>query len=134
MFGFFESNEQKADKACAKGCMAMLHGDNASAIEYFKKAVWLNPNHYEAWNNYGVVLGLHTIALHEAKKCFEKAISLKPDYEKSIRGLGLIEKNLGNDDRAIELFRRLEQEFGYRPEKDLSLTDEEFNWLLDHDL
>lgn len=132
MFGLFESDEQKADKACAKGCLAMLRGDYGDSIEHFKKAVWLNPNHYEAWNNFGVVLGLHSNAQQEAKKCFEKALALKPDYWNAIRGLAIMEKELGNEERALMLFQRLVDEFGYNPCKDAALDDSLFDWLSKH--
>lgn len=132
MFGLFESNEQKADKACAKGCMALMLGRHKNAVEHFKKAVWLNPYHYEAWNNFGVVLSFQPAALQEAKKCFEKALSLKPDYLNSIRGLAVVEKMLGNEKHSLELFRRLIKDFGYNPCKDETLSDSFFDWLNNH--
>ena len=110
----------------------MMLGRHEKAVEHFKKAVWLNPNHHEAWNNFGVVLGLNPATLQEAKKCFEKALSLKPNYQNAIRGLAIAEKGLGNESRSLELFRRLIKEFKYNPCKDATLSDSLFDWLNGH--
>ncbi len=49
------------------------------AALWYEKVLSMDPGHVEALNNRGV-LHLHEKSYSAARKCFEKAIRLKPDY------------------------------------------------------
>ncbi len=46
------------------------------AVESYRKCLKHDPKHAACWNNLGVALG----EADEAKKCFEKAIEIRPEY------------------------------------------------------
>lgn len=48
-------------------------------------------------------------SLHEARDAFEKARQYDPTYQMAMYNLALVELNLGNNDRAIELLKLLEE-------------------------
>ncbi len=58
-----------------------LHRDGrmTDAGLWYEKVLSMDPGHVEALNNRGV-LHLHEKSYSAARKCFEKAIRLKPDY------------------------------------------------------
>lgn len=79
----------------------------AAADEYFKKAIALDPDFVQAYNNYGVYLSL-VGKDREAVQYFQKAGSTL-GYEsrtKALENLGLIYKKLGDKAAAKEAFIR----------------------------
>ncbi len=52
------------------------------ALQSFKKALELNPDNYEAWNNIGVLMW-SVNKLEDAYKYFKKALDIKPDYKEA---------------------------------------------------
>jgi len=61
----------------------------SNAISEYKKAVKLDEQCYEAYNNMGVVLGL-TGKAKEAVKILNKGIAVKPDFPVFYKNLGII--------------------------------------------
>lgn len=79
-------------------CLGMLcnrHHD--SLINYcYDRALQLDPQNVEAWNNKGAILELmggHNNAL----VCYERALEIRPGYPSAMRNLELLLKKLGRD-------------------------------------
>lgn len=70
------------------GISAVEKGQYELALTYLNKAVQLQPDSHQAWNNTGVCY-LRMGDYQAAEKCFDKALELNPDYK-----LVLINKNL----------------------------------------
>ena len=66
-------NHKKAIKNNDKGCLFIEQGRLSSAEKCFKKAVKLNPNYAEAYNNLGNILQLQG-KNDQAVVCLKKAI------------------------------------------------------------
>ena len=70
------------------------------AIKYFKKAVELDSNYYEALNNLGnayMCLG----NFNEAINIYEKVLALKPEYAAGYNNLASAQNDLGEFEKAI---------------------------------
>ena len=81
-------------------------GDHVKAIEYFDKAIELNPTYEKAWYNKG--FGLGELGRHEeAIECFDKAIKINPNYEKAWNNKGFGLGELGRHEEAIECFDKV---------------------------
>jgi len=59
----------------------------AEALQAQRKAVQINPEYYEAWNNLSNALRLEG-HLDEADGCAERALEIKPDYAFAYNSLG----------------------------------------------
>jgi len=76
-----------------------------TAVEYYKKAIAINPSYYKAHYNLGGVL--HNLGkLNTALESFEKAISIEPNYAEAHNNIGNLFKELGQFDNAIKSFRK----------------------------
>jgi Tfp pilus assembly protein PilF len=78
-------------------------GKHNEAIEYFDKAIKIDPNYADAWNNKGVALknlGKH----NEAIECYDKAIKIDPNYALAWNNKGLALYNLGKYNESIECY------------------------------
>ena len=86
--------------ACYQGL-----GQHETAVEYYKKAITLDPSYYKAHYNLGGVfqeLG----KLNASIKSFENALSIKPDYAEAHNNIANVFKDLNQFDNAIKSFRR----------------------------
>ena len=73
------------------------------AIEYYEKALKINPNHAYTLNNKGIALG--KLKKHdEAIKCFDKAIEIKPDFAGAWTNKGIALDKLGQREEALKAF------------------------------
>jgi Tfp pilus assembly protein PilF len=72
-----------------------------SALEYYQKALEINPNHAEVYNSMGVLLYGQN-KLKEALQCFEKAIEISPQYAQAYTNAGGAMLKLGNAHKALE--------------------------------
>lgn len=80
-------------------------GNLIKAEEYLRKAIALQSNNAELYNNLGLVLqGMGRI--DEAVEFFQKAISLNPNLADAYYNLGNIFRELWNIDKAIECYQR----------------------------
>lgn len=128
MFGLFESKKEKQDKLQRKGMTAMASGQFSAAEGYFLKAVELDIfNAAEAWIGLGS-LYFSVDMNSKAKGCFETALGQKPDDYHAIRGMALVERRIGNDEHAVELFRQLQTKFDYNPYEDPTQASDQ-NWF-----
>ena len=134
MLGLFESKQEKIEKLVRKGFSAIPDGRFNAAESCFLKAMDLDLfNATDAWIGLGA-LYYSTGFLDKAKSCFATAIDQRRDDYHAIRGMALVEKRLGNDEYAVEMFGRLEREFGYKPSEDPTLTVGDKNWFQNYDL
>ncbi len=62
-----------------KGVALLNLGNYEEAIKCYDKAIEIEPNNAEAWNNKGIVLG-RLSKYEEAIACYDKAIEIEPDY------------------------------------------------------
>ena len=77
--------------------------DYSKAIEYFDKAIDLNPNYIYAYLFKGLALCLLDKE-EEAIQCFDKAIALNPDNALAYNNKGFALKILGKYEEAIECY------------------------------
>ena len=81
----------------------------------YRKALSIDPDHAETYNNMGNVLSGHG-KTDKAILCFKKALRLKPDDFKTYINLGTAFKNQGKMSMAVEAYKRvLEIEPGCAP-------------------
>ena len=59
------------------------------AISVYEKAIELNPEYYEAYNNLGVALGKNE-QYEEAEKVLKQVIKLQPDFVEGHYNLAII--------------------------------------------
>ncbi len=77
-----------------------------NAIEQYKKIVEQDPKDADSW----LMLGrLHKIGQDsvESEKAYKKALELEPDNEYALSGLAFVYSELGDNARALEMWRRL---------------------------
>ena len=78
-------------------------GSYEEAIESYKRALKINPNYFEVYNNLGV-------ALNDSKKpkdaisYLRKALKINPHYPEAYNNLGNALKEIGKLDQAIESY------------------------------
>jgi tetratricopeptide (TPR) repeat protein len=102
------------------GCAYSWAGQSDTALHYFDKAIELNPDYAEAYNNRGADLyRVHRLA--EALRDLDEAIKLKPAYANAycnraaVRlSAGRYNEALADCDRAIELLPEYAQAYGNR--------------------
>ena len=75
------------------------------AISFYDRAIELNPNYDDAWNNKGLALdelGRNEVAL----QAFDKAIELNPDDSVAWQNIGIVLRKLGHDKEAKIAFKK----------------------------
>jgi tetratricopeptide (TPR) repeat protein len=91
------------------GFVFELINENENALDAYDRAIEINPQNSDAWNNKGVSLGKLN-RLNDALVAFDRAIELNPKYFEALYNKGLalgklerLEDALTAYDRAIEL-------------------------------
>ena len=79
-------------------------GEYENAIQWYRKALDLNPDNAPAHNNWGTCL-LHLGKLEEAKAHFARAIALRPDLPEAHCGVGIALRRENKLREAAESFR-----------------------------
>ena len=98
-------NHKKAIKNNDKGCLFLEQGSLSLAEKCFKKAVKLNPNYVEAYNNLGNILQLQG-KNDEAVGYLGKAIEIEPNFSQAYYNLGNALKQLGEIDDAFASYQK----------------------------
>ncbi|MDR0976481.1 MAG: tetratricopeptide repeat protein [Prevotellaceae bacterium] len=80
-----------------------LYTDHVKALNCYDKALELEPDNVEAWNDKGLLL-YFTKRHDEAITCFDKAIELEPDNNKAWYNKGLLLYSTKHYDEAITCF------------------------------
>ncbi|MHA1243287.1 MAG: tetratricopeptide repeat protein, partial [Candidatus Heimdallarchaeota archaeon] len=82
-------------------------GDADEAIIWWKKTIEHDPEHFLAWYNLGNVYFWGKEDLENAFEHWEKALELKPDDIDLNYNMGNAYKELKQNDKAIECYKRL---------------------------
>lgn len=72
---------------------------------WYEKVISMDPGHVEALNNRGV-LHLHKKNYSAARKCFEKAIRLKPDYVDPYYNLACVSVAQGQPEQGLRYLKK----------------------------
>lgn len=87
------------------GVNAMARADYRTAIELFDKMIEVAPQFSEGWNKRATVLYL--IGEYERSRAdVAKTLELEPRHFGALSGLGLIYVAEGDDEKALDAFRR----------------------------
>ena len=87
------------------GASAAQIGKPNEAVLAFKKAISINPNNAEAYNNLGNVHKDQGM-LEEAIEAFKQAVTIKPDFAEGYCNIGITFHNQGKFDDAIEALQK----------------------------
>ncbi|NER36118.1 MAG: serine protease [Oscillatoria sp. SIO1A7] len=96
---------ENAEEAWNRGRARLDLGNYERAIEYFNKAISLNPNYADAYNDRGRAYrrrGSHERAIEN----FERAISLNPNHAEAYNNRGFAYSDLRSYERAIADFNQ----------------------------
>jgi len=97
-----------------KGVTLFFSGKHKEAIEYFDKAIEVDPNFIHAWSNKG--RSLSELGNHEAAlECCEKVVELDPQFEFAFHNKGCELCQIGRYEEAIEYF---DKAFEFHPNKE----------------
>lgn len=78
--------------------------DNKNAINFYKKAIVVNPNYTDGWFNLGLVYANENNN-GKAKECFHRVITLNPNYGYAYYALGLAYEQDGNEKEALNNYK-----------------------------
>jgi tetratricopeptide (TPR) repeat protein len=98
------------------------NGNNADAmkaLEYFDKAIELNPLNFIAWMNKGLIFKKLNMQ-DEAIMCYDRAIQIKPKYPNSWINKGVLLGCIGKIQEAIECFETV---LDIAPDNELALRN-----------
>ncbi|MGE5497718.1 MAG: tetratricopeptide repeat protein, partial [Syntrophothermus sp.] len=99
-----------ADKNSALGYYSLAvcfqaKENNERALQYYLKALEINPDYLDALNNLGL-LYVSLKKIEDAERCYEKALDIDPDYYNCITNWGALKVNQDYLQDGIELFDR----------------------------
>ena len=110
-FFFYDSYKRQGDKL--KGYYWVYKGDKAlkkeklqEAIYCYEKGVKYHPTHYKALYNLGNIYVVYE-DYYSALKNYEKALNIKPDYERARIDYALILSQVYRVDDAIEQYKKV---------------------------
>ena len=86
-----------------QGVYFSIKGDEDAAIEWYGKALEVNPKDSDAMRVMGIALG-KTDKLNESIEWFDKALEVNPKDSDAMRNKGVSLSKKGNEDAAIEWF------------------------------
>ena len=80
-------------------------GDLEAAIDSYKQALKIKPDHADAYNNMGNALKAKG-DLEAAIDSYKKALKIKPDYAEAYSNMGVALKAMGNIEAAIDSYKK----------------------------
>jgi tetratricopeptide (TPR) repeat protein len=98
------NNFNSVDALFYLGYCYHLKNDLVSAYENYSKVINLDPVHYNAYNNLGIILKDYG-KFNEAEKCFNISIKIKKDNPTALNNLGIIHDLKGEFEKAISSFK-----------------------------
>ena len=99
---------RRADYSYQMGCILADRGDTYGAIEYFERAVDMDPHHSQALFRLAGENALYGND-NEAIRLYEQGLSKAPFYIGALMNLGLLYEDKGNYSAAAFCFRRVLQ-------------------------
>ena len=119
---------RRADYSYQMGCILADRGDTYGAIEYFERAVDMDPHHSQALFRLAGENALYGND-NEAIRLYEQGLSKAPFYVGALLNLGLLYEDKGNYAAAAFCFRRVLQHDQNHPRalmymKDIEATSE----------
>jgi serine/threonine protein kinase len=100
-----EKAKIEAEEYYNKGREASKDGLRELAIEYYEKAISIDPNHANAYNNMGVAYGEQQ-NYTQAINCYQKAISIDPNHANAYNNMGVAYGEQQNYSQAISWYRK----------------------------
>lgn len=108
----------------AEGNDAYNEKEDKKAIEAYKKAIELNPEHAIAYNNMGVAYR-NIKEYSRSIEAYQKAIKLKPDYADAYQNMGNTYRDMKEYSSAIEAYKNMGN--AYRKQKEYSKAIDAYN-------
>jgi tetratricopeptide (TPR) repeat protein len=102
----------QADALVARGTTLAQEGNRAEAINLFRQALSLRPDHPRAHHNLGVALAEEK-KFNEALECFRAAVRCHPSYAEAHYSVGNTLRELNRDEEAAAAFR---EAIHYKPD------------------
>lgn len=99
-----ERHPRHADAHNNLAALALGRGDSAEAAEHARRALAINPRMAEAWNNLGLALEADDPG---ARECFERALTIAPDYWQAKLNLGKLLRRTGEAEKAAGVLEEL---------------------------
>jgi superkiller protein 3 len=94
-----------AEEYFTKGNNAAESGFNELGIEYYQKAIAINPNLVAAYYNMGITYA-DLENYWEAIRCYQKAVAIDPNFAMAYYNMGNTYKNLKNYNEAIHCYQK----------------------------
>lgn len=91
---------QEASAYRAQGYEAQRHGDPATALTFYQKAIVLDPMYAAPHNDLGILLE-EAGRVEEAQRSYHRALVLDPTYVDAHANLAMLYERLGQRDQAI---------------------------------
>jgi len=95
--------EKEFDEYCLKALQLANRGKYHKAITYYNKSLQQNPNDEYVWHLTGCAFS-ELDSLEQAMQCFEKAISLRPDFASALSMKASILSMWGRLDEALKIY------------------------------
>jgi tetratricopeptide (TPR) repeat protein len=101
----FKSKQERIDGLLYSGNIKALNHWYEEAIEYYDKAIEINPHHELVWYNKGMSL-YNLNRNNEAIECLDKAIEINPQNDTAWSNKANALVNLGVPEEAIECYTK----------------------------
>jgi len=98
-------NPKTADDFFLKGFAAQMDGNQVKALEYYQKAIQLNPKFKGVYLNIGSMY-LFTDKYEEAIKYYQKEIELNPKFAFAYNNIGIAYDKMGKYEEAIKYYQK----------------------------
>ena len=105
----YTSNNDKDDIYLNLALCSITLEKYTEAIYYYDECIKLNPNHYDAFNNKGILL-TSLLRVEEALESYESAIKINSKNPCALCNSASLLKDLGYDERAIQRYHMLLEE------------------------
>lgn len=94
-----------------KGIDMVKRGMYEKALEYYDRALEINQNSSDAWNNKGVAL-YRLDRVDEALQCYSRALEIDPSNLDAMRNIAFVHRALGDLEKALELYETVIEKGG----------------------
>ena len=81
-----------------------MRKDNKKAGDFYKRAIFVNPDYADGWFNLGLVQA-NEDNIPEAKKSFTKVVQLNPEYAYAYFALAIAAETENNKEDALKNYK-----------------------------